>query len=97
MDEPVSAIDAARLIGATDQQVYRWIRQGLVEISQPGGLGWREHRLTPDEVEQLRVVAGLVAYGLTTKALLRYTPSTRAALHEAMRAVLEPTLLDENG
>lgn len=39
----------------------------------------------------------LDALGLTTTALLRYTPETRAALHEAMRGVLEPTLLDRDG
>jgi len=94
MDEPMSATEAARLIGATDQQVYRWIRTGLVEVCQPGGLGWREHRLNSDEVERLRVVAALVGYGLTTAALKGYPPETRSALHEAMRGVLEPTLLD---
>lgn len=41
------------------------------------------------------MVAGLVGYSLTTQALARYTPETRAALHEAMRRVLGPRLLSE--
>lgn len=96
MDEPLSAKQAAEAIGVDANRLRRWIKLGLVEISAPGGLGWREHRLTPAEVEQLRIVAGLLDYGLTTTALLRHTPETRAALHEAMRGVVGPTLMDEH-
>lgn len=92
MDEPVSAKQAAEAIGVDVERLRRWIKLGLVEIGAPGGLGWREHRLTPAEVEQLRVVAGLVDLGMTTTAIARHSPETRAALHEAMRAVLEPRL-----
>lgn len=95
MEAPLSAKEAAEAIGVDVERLRRWIKLGLVEISAPGGLGWREHRLSPAEVERLRVVAGLVDYGLTTNALLRHSPETRAALHEAVREVLEPTLLDE--
>lgn len=94
MDEPLSAEQAAEAIGVGANRLRRWIKLGLVEIASPCGLGWREHRLTPEEVEQLRVVAGLLDHGLTTTALLRYSPSTRAALHEAMQGVLLPALLD---
>lgn len=88
MDAPLSAEQAAVAIGVDAVRLRRWIKFGLVEISSPGGLGYREHRLTPDEVEQLRVVAGLVAYGFTTTALIGYAPRIRRSMLEALQAVV---------
>lgn len=78
--------ETARAVGITYRQLDRWTRNGYVtaKVSDPGSGGFR--RYTPDQVEQVRVLARLVEVGLTVGRLAEMPADERARLLKVLEA-----------
>lgn len=74
-DELAARLDGA---GVTYRQYDYWLRRGLVPNADPTPGSGNRRTLTDEQAEHLRIMAALVASGVTTDAAARLATALRA-------------------